>query len=233
MAHRKEGSLAERAAEELLEMITTKKLYLAGEKLPNENILSEQLNISRSTLREAVKVLVAQDVLEIQRGRGTYVLSNESIAQMNMKKSKNMFASSRIGLKDMMEVRLVVEPNAAYFAAKRASEREIASIFKFGMENEEKIKSGEDRTKQEQAFHQAIAKATHNEFLKRLMPVVNEGIFEAVAKAKAMEKIDTATIEDHRMIMEYIQQRDGEGARLAMRLHIVHAMQGFGLTTDD
>ena len=65
--------LSQNAAETILSMITVEKRFSTGDRLPNETELAEELNISRTTLREAVKILTAYGVLEIQRGRGTYV----------------------------------------------------------------------------------------------------------------------------------------------------------------
>ena len=67
--------LSQNAAESILSMITVEKRFSTGDRLPNETELAEELNISRTTLREAVKILTAYGVLEIQRGRGTYVTS--------------------------------------------------------------------------------------------------------------------------------------------------------------
>ena len=69
----KNKMLSQSIADTLLSMITIEKRFSAGDKLPNENELSEELNISRTTLREAIRILVAYNVLEIQRGKGTFV----------------------------------------------------------------------------------------------------------------------------------------------------------------
>ena len=65
--------LSEKTADRLYEMIVEEQCYRPGNKLPNENELSEALQVSRTTLREAISFLVAQGVLEIRRGKGTFV----------------------------------------------------------------------------------------------------------------------------------------------------------------
>ena len=67
------GKLSEQTADILYRRITEEKLYPAGSKLPNENDLSSELNVSRTTLREAVSFLANQGILEIHRGKGTFV----------------------------------------------------------------------------------------------------------------------------------------------------------------
>ena len=69
----KNKMLSQSIADTMLSMITIEKRFSAGDKLPNENEVSEELNVSRTTLREAIRTLVAYNVLEIQRGKGTFV----------------------------------------------------------------------------------------------------------------------------------------------------------------
>ena len=73
MGETKKVKLSERTSDRLYEMIVEEGRYAPGSKLPNENELSEELQVSRTTLREAISFLVAQGVLEIRRGRGTFV----------------------------------------------------------------------------------------------------------------------------------------------------------------
>ena len=73
MAEIRKTKLSEQTADRLYEMIVDEQLYAPGSKLPNENELSEALKVSRTTLREAISFLVAQGVLEIRRGKGTFV----------------------------------------------------------------------------------------------------------------------------------------------------------------
>ena len=76
MAEQKKTKLSERTSDRLYEMIVDEGCYAPGSKLPNENELSGELGVSRTTLREAISFLVAQGVLEIRRGKGTFVASD-------------------------------------------------------------------------------------------------------------------------------------------------------------
>ena len=69
--------LSESIADDILTMITIEKRFKEGDKLPNENDLSSELDVSRTTLREAIRILATNGVLEIRRGKGTYVTYNE------------------------------------------------------------------------------------------------------------------------------------------------------------
>lgn len=111
----KNKMLSESIADTLLSMITIEKRFSAGDKLPNENELSAELNVSRTTLREAIRILVAYDVLEIQRGRGTFVTQ----AAFGQKPPLGQLSGIKVNAKDLYEMRLIFEPEAAYLAAVR------------------------------------------------------------------------------------------------------------------
>ena len=66
---KKEKNLSQSIADDILAMITIDKKYAVGDKLPNENELSKELKISRTTLREAIRTLIAHNILEIKRGK--------------------------------------------------------------------------------------------------------------------------------------------------------------------
>ena len=216
-----ECRLSDRIADSILSMITVEQRFLPGSKLPNENILSEELKVSRTTLREAIRILATEGILEIRRGRGTFV--REDFKQ-KQPKGMSALAAATVKARDLYEMRLIFEPEAAYYAALRATEEEIQRILALGAEIEGRIQKREDRTEVEQAFHKSIAKATHNEFMNQLMPVIYEGINKGVQLSAAYEEAVQATLVDHKILMDFLKERNGEGARNAMRIHILHAM---------
>ncbi|SDG33260.1 FadR/GntR family transcriptional regulator [Desulfosporosinus hippei] len=224
---RKKRSLAENVADNILAMITIDKKFNSGDKLPNEIELSEVLQVSRTTLREAIRILVAHNVLEIYRGKGTFVKNN---LDLNEDLGLKELSTLQPDIKDLYEMRLIFEPQSAYYAAKRANDRELERILYYGRLEEELILKKEDRTEAEQAFHKSIAKATHNEFMNRLMPILYQAIDKGVLLSDTNEEMIQNTLNDHRMIMEFLSKRDAEGAKTAMKLHIIHAMRGFGIT---
>ena len=119
MEYKKSQSLSEQVADEILDMIVVKKQFKIGDKLPNETELSALLNVSRTTLREAIKMLVLRGIVEIKRGKGTFVKSDEvdNFTLGNLR-------SNTSDLADLLEMRLIIEPMGAYYATKRASDNE-------------------------------------------------------------------------------------------------------------
>ncbi len=217
----KSKMLSQSVADNILSMITIEKRFSVGDKLPNEIELSQELNVSRTTLREAIRILVAYDILEIRRGRGTYVTEKA----LKQPQDFEQLSAIKVNAKDLYEMRLIFEPEAAYLAAVRGTDAEIKRILDYGRRIEEEIRTGGDRTKEEQLFHKAIAQATHNEFMNKLMPILYQAISKGVVLSSQSEKAVNDTIIDHRMIMDFLEQRNAEGAKSAMRIHIMHAIK--------
>ncbi len=210
--------LADSTAQRIIKMIEEENRFSIGDKLPNENDFAGELGVSRSTLREAIKVLTTNGMVEIKRGKATFVTSTTIINSGDL----NDIAS---GLEDLFEMRLMFEPECAYLAAERATDEEIETICYYGEEIEKKILSGEDRTFEEQKFHESIANATHNSFVKQFMPIIFNAIKKGVVVLTQDQDVSEDNLKDDRLIMEFIKKRNPEGARTAMKLHIIHAIE--------
>ncbi|MDE5964793.1 MAG: FCD domain-containing protein, partial [Eubacterium sp.] len=174
--------------------------------------------VSRSTLREAIKILTTSGLLEIRRGKGTFVTAKTIVDYSEI----NDISS---GLDDLFEMRLMFEPDCAYLAAQRATDEEIDIICYYGEEIEKKILSGEDRTFEEQKFHESIANATHNAFVKQFIPIIFNAIKKGVLVLTKDQDVSEDNMKDDRLIMEFLKKRNPDGARTAMRLHIIHAIE--------
>ena len=214
------SSLSEQAAHEIMDMILVEQRFRVGDKLPNELELAEELGISRVTLREAIRILCTRGLVEIRRGRGTYVVSGDASAAVPDEAAP--FAAPDATIRDLLEIRLMVEPMAAYYAAKRASDQEIGHIDSHRQRIEELAAEGKNVLKEEQDFHNAIAMASHNHLMERLLPIINKSIIADVLFFK--ESIDYS-IQDHREIVRCIRAHSAEAARTTMRLHIIHCYQ--------
>ena len=211
--------LSDITARRIRTMIEADNRFKVGDKLPNENDFANELGISRSTLREAIRMLTSAGILEIKRGKGTYVTDNTVI-------ESNDIGEINSGLDDLFEMRLMFEPDCAYYAAQRATDEEIEIICKYGEAIERKIISGEDRTYEEQKFHESIANATHNSFVKQFMPIIFNAIKKGVEVMQKDQNVNEDNLNDDRLIMDFLKARNADGAKTAMRLHILHAMEG-------
>lgn len=223
-------SLSQQVADDIYHMIVNDNSFTPGSQLPNENELSRQLGVSRATLREAIRTLVSQGILEVHRGKGTFIASDVKVLS-DFKIGD--FDSKRVRLRDLYETRLMFEPSMAALACQRATDREIEHILQLGAEVEQHFRMGDDRTESDQAFHQAIVMAAHNDFLLRLIPVVNRAIAESISFNPDDQILAEDTIRDHALVMEFIRKRDSVTAQQAMSIHIRRAFFTLGLNPDE
>ncbi len=124
----KRAKLSEQTADRMYEWIVEERRYPPGSKLPNENELSEAVGVSRTTLREAISFLVAQGVLDIRRGKGTFVAENLPAPGVDLTALAGI--RSRVRAKDLFEMRLIFEPATVALACQRASDEELEQIRK-------------------------------------------------------------------------------------------------------
>ncbi len=223
------NALSVRIADQLTEMISQRR-FQPGDKLPNELELSEELQVSRTTLREALRILTTRGLVEVRRGVGTFVTRSRSIhADFDVLKIQN----TNVNAKDLYEMRLMFEPQAAYYACLRASEEELETIFRYGELDEEMILRRDPLwDESEQKFHNSIASATHNQFITALLPIFNRAIHQGIILANESPEVSEMTLHDHRVLMDYLKERNPEGAKTAMYLHIINTMRAFHIPLD-
>ena len=222
-------SLSQQTAEGLYARIVAEGRPGPGEKLPNELELSQELGVSRTTLREAIRSLVTQGVLEVRRGKGTFV--SEQVGEIEdfgfggLERVKGQ-------LRDLFELRSIFEPQAAKLACLRATEEELSDILEKGAAVEDRIRAGQDRVEADGAFHAAIVRATHNEFMVRLLPLIQRAVSTAVSSGPEGERLAADTLRDHALLMEFFARRDESGAEHAMSIHMRHSMDAMGLEAE-
>lgn len=219
-------SLSRQTAQRLYDAIVVEKTMAPGEKLPNELELSQQLGVSRTTLRDALRALTTQGVLEVRRGKGTFV--SERVGEID-DFGFSALDDVKTRLRDLFELRRIFEPQMARLACRRAGDGELAEILARGAEVEACIRAGKDRTEADRAFHAAIVRATHNEFMMRLMPIISQAVGTAVVAGAHADQLSEDTQRDHALLMDFLRKRDESGAEHAMAIHMHHSIDVMGL----
>ena len=192
-----------------------------GEKIPNEFELAEKFGVGRSTIREAVKGLVSQGMLEVRRGSGTYVISaypaEEDPLGLGRYDDKYQLAL------ELFDVRLMIEPEIAAYAAMNATEGDVAELRRLCNEVEEIYRSGENHVRKDIELHTAIARCSKNRVVEILVPLIDSAVhtFANVTHRELMEE----TIETHRAVVDAIERHDQVGARCAMVMHLTYNRQ--------
>lgn len=144
-----------------------------GDRLPTENELAELFNVSRSTLREAMKFLRAENVVVIRQGSGTFVSAGTGIGEDPLGLH---FTNQEELLKNLFETRMIIEPQIAGLAVQRATPQDIRNL-EYLVHEMDAIQVNSTQTAElDIQFHTAVAECTHNDVLIRVVPIINEAI---------------------------------------------------------
>lgn len=216
------NSTIELVVSRLTDAVLSEKNWLPGDRLPNERQLAEQFQVSRNTLREAIKVLNANHILVTKPHSGTYVASNPGTDgdpfgfAMEDKPYQLM--------QDLYEMRMVMECAAIRMAVQRASNEEIQNILYYDRLCRELIKSGQPWSEADRKFHASIAEASHNLGFIRVIPSIHQSAHLGYVMMDE-DRNKANTLKYHPLIAEALFQRDEVGAALAARHHLMQALK--------
>lgn len=194
----------------------------AGEKLPPERELAVKYGVSRTSIREALRLLELSDFVEIRPGDGTFIKTNE---QQNIQQQLTSVAlkTDQTTLYEMLELRLILESQCAALAALRATGQDIEKIAR----TLEAMKNTDDEEIGIQAdldFHMAIAAAANNSVLAQLISSFAthmRSTIEVTRKHRLSSKENFArTLEEHRAIFIAISRGESDRAKVLMEDHI-------------
>lgn len=214
--------LVDKTAERLMAFILDNG-YEVGQKLPNEYDLSEALGAGRSTVREAVRSLVARNILEVRQGSGTYISSKRGVVEDPFGFA---FVKDRIKLTtDLFELRYLLEPRIAERAAQFGKEEDIQRLEQIAIEIEEALAADDPKHLElDVQFHSLLAEMSGNVAVKSLIPVINESI-QIINEDYTNRQMKQSSIEAHRNILKAIQSRHPIAAYDSMLSHILTVRQ--------
>lgn len=186
---------------------------------PNEAGLCRQLGVSRSILREAVKVLQDKGMIEVRPRAGTRARprSHWNLLDADILAWQAELEPDARLLRDLCEVRLAIEPTASGFAALRAMPEEIDEIQSCLEYREARM----GRAKPEEAvdldlrFHTAVVAASHNNLFRQLNGIIREPFRAALSCTVRLPASVALEVEGYRALLEAIRRRDPLGARAA------------------
>ena len=210
--------LSKEISKNLKELVISGNLA-PGDKLPNEMELSQMMGVSRSTVREAVRELVAANVLKIVRGVGTFVSQNPGWK----KDPLGVEFMDDIGedlLLMLFETRFLVEPGVAWLAAERANETDLAGIRACLESMRAIVEQNQDYSHEDLEFHRSIALATKNPIIQRIVPIVNESIVHGYQETVHVPGSIAKALLAHEKIYEAIAAHLPKQASEAMKKHL-------------
>ncbi len=208
--------LSKQAADKIVALINEKK-FQPGDKIPNEYELSSILGVSRSTVREAIKALVSRNVLCVRRGVGTFV--SETPGFIDDPWGVDFIQDKVETARQLLDIRLFIEPELAALAAENASADDRELIMKACSAVEDAIFANRTHNPEDEAFHIAVAAASRNEVALSIMKQVFARSIPMQAEL-SRNSLLKETIDTHSRIARAIMSGDKDLARSAMREHI-------------
>ena len=210
-------SLATQISRELGRRIVA-GLYPQGTCLEDEMTLAEKYRVSRSVIRDAVKILVGKGLLEVRRGIGTKVrnrlewgiLDNDVLAWHQSAPPNRKF------LMQLHEFRLVIEPKAALLAARNGTSEDYKSIEESIHKMRETVDSAEAFVEADANFHRLILLATDNEFLSAMVGIIFTSLLSSIRLTNRDAKQNEASLSLHQDVANSIFDKKSEEAEQRM-----------------
>lgn len=218
----REATLAERVTEQMKQLIVSGQLQ-AGDRMPPERELARQFGVSRTVVREAVRSLMAQGLVEVHAGSGSVVrnLSAGAVAE-------SMALFLQVGRQGfdygkLLEVRRLLEVEIAGLAAERRTVEDLAAMAAVLQETPHVGGNCDGWLKNDMAFHALLAQATKNELFSLLLDSIADIMISVRRLSFDVVGASGRTLKCHSAILEQVERGDPVGARAAMRDHLVEA----------
>ena len=219
------SGLTEMLVARILGLVTTGNLK-PGDQLPPERKLAETFDVSRPTLRDALRALAVLGVIEVRHGGGVFVSQLEA---SDLLAPLTFFLTLRAAeVEKLYEARRLIEGEIAALAASRGDDTAFDELDGLIAAQEEAKADPERYRDVDSAFHRRLGDLSGNEFLSRAAQSLNVLGQEFRKIASETPNVISTSIADHRRIVEAIRRRDAAAARQAMVTHMDHVLQ----TTD-
>lgn len=210
-------SLASQTAREIGRRVVAGN-YEVGHLLEDESALAVRYQVSRSVIRDAVKILVGKGLLEVRRGIGTRVRERHrwGLLDDDVLAWHQSAPPSADFLRQLMDLRLVIEPKAARWAAERGTDDGHALIAEAQARMEQEKGAIEDFIVADALFHRAILRAASNELLLSMEGVIFSALMSSIRITNADPRENEKSIPFHRAVTDQILKRNGDKAERRM-----------------
>jgi DNA-binding FadR family transcriptional regulator len=189
-----------------------------GQPLPGERTLAERFGVSRSSIRDAFRMLEMIGLLEMRHGQGTF--PRELSVDRLVTPLASVLTNRRDLEGELMDVRRMFEPAVARVAAARISDEDLAALRGILEAQRRKVKAKQSALVEDTAFHAALARATHNTVVVRIMETLNDLLTESRKRALKQMSRPERSLNGHEAVVDALTRHDAEGAARAMDAHI-------------
>ncbi len=191
----------------------------------SERKLAEDYGVSRTVIREALKLLNEKGLVDIQYGRGNFVSVPDN--SMVMDKFVSSIHNSSLKMEDVVEAREILESVMAGYIIDRVNRQDIEDLENLVRQMEEVMEDGEAYAKLDAGFHYRLMQCIKNEVLELVMGALNN-LTKRSQLYRSMEE-RKITHEEHKLILDRLKACDGEGLREAVLAHITCARSRMGI----
>lgn len=210
-------TLAASAFEQLISYVV-KGEWKAGDRIPPERELCQQLGIARTSLREALKAMELIGMLDSRVGDGTFVCARSEFLSRPLLWA--FTGTDHAELHDIMEARMLLETDLAGLAAQRGSDEEIAKIGEAVETLRICVESGAPILEPDMAFHLAMSEAAHNEVLQNAGQLLRNIMRQWIYLKLLIPEVPKGVLKQHTAVYQAIRKRDVNAARDAMSKHL-------------
>jgi len=210
-------SLATQVAREIGRRIVAQS-YSAGDLIEDESTLATKYSVSRSVVRDAVKILVGKGLLEVRRGIGTRVRARRSwgLLDNDVLAWHQSSTVSPAFLQQLYEVRVIIEPKAAAWAATRGTEEDIDTIQDAYAQMVAAQNSVDDFILADAVFHRSVLRASKNEVLCAMEGVIFSALLNSIRVTNEDPNYNKASLPFHQAVVDAVVNRDPSRAETAM-----------------
>jgi GntR family transcriptional repressor for pyruvate dehydrogenase complex len=208
--------ISEDIARQIEKMITEK--MKPGDMLPPERQLADSFGVSRSSVRDAIRILELSGWVEARQGLGTVVKEHAADAVMNPLTSVLLQKRKLVG--ELLDVRKMIEPPLAARAAQHATPDEVAEMDSILRRQQEKMQRGELAIDEDSEFHYAIAMAADNSVVLKVLDVLMDLLRDTRERSLQVAGRPERSIAGHHEILDAIKRQDAAAAEAAMCRHI-------------
>lgn len=204
----------------------------SGDRLPTERELAEQFQVSRTAVREALKILSQKGLVDMRPGRGTIVIDG---APQAFEHSLGLVMRLQLGevggSNSLVEVREILEVAIAGLAAARATEQEIAAMRRAVQTMDESLHDADAFIAADNRFHEALAQATQNTLILTLINSIVSLLSEQRKQIFMTGGGPQRGQVHHKSILASVMKHDSEAARAAMRAHLQQVREDVGASS--
>jgi GntR family transcriptional regulator, transcriptional repressor for pyruvate dehydrogenase complex len=221
------GRMSGAIVEQIRDLIHRGQLQ-PGQRLPSERELAERFEVSRVTVRDALRALETMGLVEIRVGAAGGAFLTATSAAVVGEGIRNMLMTANVSPDEIAEVRLIVELGIVRLTIARATEQDIDDLRDLCRRAREALDANAYDTALSAEFHVRLARAAHNSAVEMVAPLFRGPL--SMAPVRASEPSDLSherSVTDHTELVDAIAARDLDAARRLMAKHLLRG------TTDD